>query len=437
MTNDLHGVSERPVLESVTKHNSKQSNVDVSTPSNEKSGHWGRFDPKTKTFPMCPLSMSLDALNELLSKLYLESVDDVVFQVDNKVFCKQGNTFYPVTVRPLRVSEVSDILSYMHRESTVGKVRGGSYIDFPYAVPIVSDGMSSNESVQYARFRVNSTACMGLFGSRDSLDITMRCVPAFPSTMDELGLPDGIKQLAFPSSGLILVTGETGSGKSTTLGAFIRHLAEQPKGIRIITYEDPIEYDFRAIPNLTAIIAQTSVGSGEMVPDWDSCIPNALRRNPNVIMLGEIRTPESIKNALTAARSGHVVYTTVHAEGVASTFNRIVNIFPETEQRAVLEALVSTVRGVIHQRLLTTKDQRRQAVFEWLEVDRYERDQLQAVEGHQIFSTLQTLVEKRGRSLLQDLQSKKEQIIQADYLATYRSLTDRYVSEDRNDYGEQ
>jgi len=440
MDDDYHDNSEKPQLDNTSNapHSIKTPTLVPIPKDHSHTGHWGDFNYETKTFPKCPPTVTKSELDEFLGKIYHVGVADIVLQSDSRAFIKKGNAYYKVTERPFRSKEIEDLIASMHRESTPGQVKAGKPAKYHYVVPIVKSVKGGINEIEYARFRVNCTACMGLHGASDGIDMTMRSVAAYPPTMDELELPKGIQDMAFPSSGLFIITGETDSGKSTTLGSIIRHWAVRPNAVRIITYEDPVEHDFKAIPNTTACISQTSVGVGEMIPDWGDCIPNAIRRNPDIIMLGEISTPESMKNAISAARAGHIVYTTLHAGSVALAFSRIINEFPENEQSLAREALITTVRGVVHQSLLTMKDStKRVAVYEWLELDSYERKKLTDTGWSGLYQTLESLVETRGQTQLTDLESKKEIIDPDSYSTAYRSLTDRNKPNENLDHGKQ
>ncbi len=382
------------------------------------SSYWGGFDTERMCFTQCPSAMHKEALDELLVKLDEQGVDDVILQSDERIFAKLGSHFYPVSARTLTFSEVSELLAKMHRDSTPGKVRSGSPQKYAYSVPYQA---VANGSIKHVRFRCKATACQGVGGSQDGIDISMRCIDSFPKTMDELGVPQGIRDLAFPEAGIIIVTGETGSGKTTLLGTIMRFWATIAKGRRIITYNDPIEYDYRAIPNRTGSIAQTEVG--EMIPSFEDAIPDAMRRNPCIIELGEVSEQQGIKNVIIAAQTGHRVYTTVHTESVAITFSRMVEVFPQDEQVGKIRSLISTTRGIIHQRLLETKEGGRIPVQEWLKIGPDERHILYNTPAAQLVETLQNLVETRGRSLLADLESKKDLLKDEVYLLTKRELT--------------
>lgn len=394
--------------------------LDSLKPKLQEPETWGEFDFEKMHFTKCPTSFHLEALNQLLVALDKQNVDDVVLQSDEKIFAKLGSDYYPVSTRAITFSEISSILAAIHRDSTPGKVRSGKYQRFPYSVPYQE---KDDGPVRHVRFRVDATACQGPRGSQDGIDITMRCMDAFPKTMDDLNVPQGIRDLAFPEAGIVLVTGETGSGKTTLLGSIMRFWATTPKGRRIITYNDPIEYDYRAIPGRTGSIAQTEVG--EMIPDFSHAVPNAMRRNPCIIELGEVSEQIGIKNVIVAAQTGHRVYTTVHTESVAITLSRMVEPFSQEEQPGKIRALISTTRGIVHQRLLDTKDGGRIPIQEWLQIGPEERKALYNSDPSSLVEVLENLVETRGRSLLQDLESKKHLIEEEAYYVTKKELVGR------------
>ncbi len=400
--------------------NTIDEQLDSLEPKSKGLEVWGEFDLDTMLFTKCPTSFHREALDQLLVALDKHNVDDVVLQSDEKIFAKIGSDYYAVSARAITFSEISSILAAIHRDSTPGKVRSGEFQRFSYSVPYQE---KDDGPVRHVRFRVDATACQGLRGSQDGIDITMRCMDAFPKTMDELNVPKGIRELAFPEAGIVLVTGETGSGKTTLLGAIMRFWATTPKGRRIIAYNDPIEYDYRAIPGRTGSIAQTEVG--EMIADFSHAVPNAMRRNPCIIELGEVSEQVGIKNVIVAAQTGHRVYTTVHTESVAITLSRMVEPFSQEEQTGKIRALISTTRGIVHQRLLDAKDGGRVPVQEWLQIGPTERKALYNSESSELVEVLQNLVETRGRSLLQDLESKKHLIEEEAYFVTKQELVGR------------
>jgi twitching motility protein PilT len=204
--------------------------------------------------------------------------------------------------------------------------------DFSYAV----DGL--------ARFRVNA------FRQRGSISIVARVIPFAVRSVAELGLPPVISELADEERGLILLTGTTGSGKSTTLAAIIDHI-NSTKARHIVTIEDPIEYlhtDNRSIIN------QREVGMD--TESFSRAMRRVLRQDPDVILIGEMRDQETVRTALSAAETGHLVLSTVHTLDAPETVNRIIDFFPLHEQNQARAMLGGTLKGIVSQRLVPTPD---------------------------------------------------------------------------------
>jgi len=205
-------------------------------------------------------------------------------------------------------------------------------VDFSFAVP----GL--------ARFRVNA------FRQRGSISIVCRAIPFDIKTIDELVLPAVINELADEERGIILLTGTTGSGKSTTLAAMIDRI-NTTSAKHIVTIEDPVEFLHR---DKMSIINQREVG--EDTVSFKRALRRVLRQDPDVILVGEMRDEETVRTALSAAETGHLVLSTVHTIDAAETVSRIIDFFPEPEHRQARSMLAGTLKGVISQRLVPTPD---------------------------------------------------------------------------------
>jgi len=204
--------------------------------------------------------------------------------------------------------------------------------DFSYSIPQVS------------RFRVSA------FRQRGSVSVVARAIPYQVRTIDDLGLPPVIRALAEERRGIILLTGTTGSGKSTTLAAMIDHINEtRPE--HIITLEDPIEY---LHADKRSIINQREVGSD--TKGFAPAMRRVLRQDPDVILIGEMRDEETVRTALSAAETGHLVLSTLHTLDATETINRIIDFFPPHLQQQARVMLASTLRGAVSQRLVPTAD---------------------------------------------------------------------------------
>jgi twitching motility protein PilT len=194
------------------------------------------------------------------------------------------------------------------------------------------------------RFRCN------IFQQRGTIGMVFRVIPMTVSTIDELSLPSILKKIAAEERGLVLVTGTSGSGKSTTLAAMIDEI-NQHRTSHVITIEDPIEYMHR---DNKAIINQREVGTD--TDSFSKALRSALRQDPDVILVGEMRDYETIETALLAAETGHLVFSTLHTLDAPETINRIISVFPPHQQKQVRLQLASILKAVISQRLIPKAD---------------------------------------------------------------------------------
>lgn len=215
-------------------------------------------------------------------------------------------------------------------------------VDFSHAV----DGLS--------RFRCNAYSHLGKPG------LVMRVIPTSPPTMAALNLPEVLEDIALEQRGLILVTGTTGSGKSTTLAAML-DLINQTYRTKIITIEDPVEYLYE---NKKSLISQLEVGQD--TPSFEQGLRQALRQDPDVILVGELRDVETLRIALRAADTGHQVFSTVHSSHAAQTVERIIAMFPPNEHQLLLSQLAKSVEAIISQRLVTDHSGKRLPAVEIL-----------------------------------------------------------------------
>lgn len=194
------------------------------------------------------------------------------------------------------------------------------------------------------RFRVN------IYRQRGTYSIAVRSLPFIIPAFESLGLPQAIKSFSKKTKGLVLATGPTGSGKSTTLASIIDMINQERKA-HIITIEDPIEYLHR---HRNSLIDQREVGSDTR--SFASALRATLREDPDVILVGEMRDPETISIALTAAETGHLVFSTLHTIGAAKTVDRIIDVFPPAQQNQVKSQLATVLEGVVSQQLIPRRD---------------------------------------------------------------------------------
>ncbi|MFO7917749.1 MAG: type IV pilus twitching motility protein PilT [Anaerolineae bacterium] len=230
-----------------------------------------------------------------------------------------------------------------------------------------------------ARFRVN------IASQRNTLTIVMRRLSSEVPGIDELGLPGACKELVMRPRGLILVTGPTGSGKSTTLAAMIDYL-NQREARRVVTIEDPIEYLF---PDKKSFITQRELGSDTR--SFADALKHALRQDPDVVLVGEMRDLETIASAITAAETGHLVLSTLHTAGAALTVDRIVDVFPPHQQQQVRVQLANILEGVLSQALVPTVDgEGRVAAVEVMLATSAVRNMVREGKSHQLPGVIET-----------------------------------------------
>ena len=239
-----------------------------------------------------------------------------------------------------------------------------------------------------ARFRGNA------FHQRGSLGLALRLIPRAIPTFEQLGLPSAVEQLASAPQGLVLVTGPTGSGKSTTLASIIRFIGER-RACHILTIEDPIEY---AHVHGRSIVTQREVGT-----DSDSfarALRSALREDPDVLLVGEMRDTESIETALTISETGHLVLATLHTNDTAQAIDRIVDVFPTERQSQIRVQLAGALLGIIAQRLLPRIGGGRVAAYELLLANTAVRNLIREGKSEQIRNTI-TTGQKAGMQTLE------------------------------------
>jgi twitching motility protein PilT len=240
-------------------------------------------------------------------------------------------------------------------------------IDLSYSIP----GL--------ARFRVN------VFSQRESLAAAFRVIPKEIKTLEELGLPRKLHDLARKPRGLVLVTGPTGSGKSTTLAAMIDEI-NRTRSQHIITIEDPIEFLHR---HKQCIVNQREIGSDTMT--FAEALRAALRQDPDVVLVGEMRDLETISTALTAAETGHLVFATLHTQSAPSTIDRVIDVFPAEQQEQVRIQIASTLQGVVTQALLpTAAGDSRVAALEILIPDDAVRNLIRQAKVEQVYNVMHT-----------------------------------------------
>jgi twitching motility protein PilT len=268
----------------------------------------------------------------------------------------------PLLTPPVIQRMIYAILTQKQRETFEEELE----LDFAYALP------------GRARFRVN------IYRQRDALGAAFRIIPYEIKSLEELGVPPGVANFAMLPRGFVLVTGPTGSGKSTTLAAMV-DLANRTRKDHIMTCEDPIEFLHR---HKSCLVNQREVG--EDTWSFQNALKHVLRQDPDIILVGEMRDLETISVALTAAETGHLVFATLHTQDAAQTIDRVIDVFPPHQQQQIRVQLAGALQGVVCQTLCKTFDGKGRAVAtEVLVATPAIRNLIREGKTHQIYSSLQ------------------------------------------------
>lgn len=272
-------------------------------------------------------------LNEILTIAVKAKGSDIHIKTGLPPIVRIDGRLHPIPNAPRLAPDIVGAIGHSMMNDRQRRVfEENSEVDLAYAVP----GLG--------RFRVS------VYRQRGTVAMVFRSISFSIPTLDGLNLPPVIKKMCLEERGLILVTGTTGSGKSSTLAAMIDTI-NQSRTCNIITIEDPVEFLHR---DNKSIISQREVGTD--TPTFSGALKGALRQDPDVILVGEMRDYETIETALTAAETGHLVMSTLHTMDAAETINRIIGVFPPYHQRQVRMQLAGVVKGVISQRLVSRAD---------------------------------------------------------------------------------
>jgi twitching motility protein PilT len=280
------------------------------------------------------------ALRELIAR----DGSDLHLKVDSApLFRVQGELAPEPGVDPLSAQDTEEAMHALLHDQTKLKEFGEEHeVDFSFEIEDV------------ARFRVNA------FRQRGLISMACRAIPAKISTIDQLSLPEVVRELSEEERGIVLLTGTTGSGKSTTLAAMIDHMNMTMKK-HVVTIEDPIEFVHK---DKLCVINQREVGMD--TKSFERALRRVLRQDPDVILVGEMRDEETVRTALSAAETGHLVLSTVHTVDASESINRLLDFFPPHQHNQARSMIAGTIKGVISQRLVPGANGGRVAVCEVL-----------------------------------------------------------------------
>lgn len=338
---------------------------------------------------------SADMLEDLLEHAYKVKASDLHIQSNEPIKVDIHGRLRPITDRQLDVNEVENFIKKIYGDNAITEVNKGQPIDKAIAVL----NKITNKKV---RFRVNAVGIVAK-GGVDGLQITIRTIESTPPPLSAMNLEAAIWDNFVPRQGLVIVTGPTGSGKSTLLAACIREILENPdieQTKKIVTYESPVEFVYDEIEKNNNIVTQTEIPTH--LKTWEQAIESAMRRKPNIILIGESRDPETIRSSILASQTGHLVYTTAHTNGVAETIRRMVNVFQPEERSALQYDLIESLKMVVSQRLLKSVDGQRVPVREYLNFTTEIKDRILSVEDNKVAQELRNIVKEKKQTLLHD-----------------------------------
>jgi twitching motility protein PilT len=316
------------------------------------------------------------SLNDLLIYMSKQQASDLHLKPMRPPLVRVQGKLIPVKTEPLKPTDLERMLLPLLNRAQKEKFDQFQSVDFGYGVPGV------------ARFRAN------IYLQRGTVGAVFRRIPIQVQSIDALELPAAVGDLTKIPDGLVLVTGPTGSGKSTTLAAMIVEICEN-EPLHIVTIEDPIEFLFQ---DRVAAISQREVGTD--TPTFKEALRNAMRQDPDVIMVGEMRDVDTMQTVLTAAETGHLVFSTLHTNNAAQTIDRIIDAFPPDQHKQIRSQLSLVLRGIISLKLVKTATGKMTAAVEVLKTsprisklieEGHTKDILEEIEGSVGLYRMQTM----------------------------------------------
>ncbi len=311
-------------------------------------------------------------IDELFDKTIASNASDLHLVAGNPPTIRVDGRLTPIpSVPPLTNQDIENLLFSLLNPDQKEFLINNRSLDFSY-------GFGGGDYGQKGRFRIN------IYFQRQTLSAAFRLLPAKVKTIEELVLPQICHEFAKLKQGFILVTGPTGHGKSTTIASIINEI-NMSQDANILTIEDPIEYVY---PKGRSIISQREIGVDTLT--WSESLRSALREDPDVILIGEMRDPDSIASAITMAETGHVVFSTLHTNSAAQSIDRIIDSFPDKQQNQIRAQLAGSLGGIISQRLIPKIDGGRVIACEVLLADNAIKSNIREGKTHLIDSIIET-----------------------------------------------
>lgn len=348
--------------------------------------------------------MVKDDLNLLLEHCSRIGVTDINIEGGKHIMGDIRKKMYPLSAKKITNGEASVLLKKIYDENATVRIDSILDIDTKYSMKL---------NGEVFRYRVNGVGTT--VGSDKTVQITIRTLSDIPPKLkiinrgDKVEYKNGFLTLekdiweSFkPVQGMVLVTGPTGSGKSTLLASGIREILENPdSNTKIITYESPIEYVYNKCAAPSSFISQTEIGT--QLGTFGLGVINAMRRAPKIILIGEVRDPETVSSAIEASQTGHLVYSTAHTKTVSESLKRLINIFPENERQSRMMDLIDTIEMIISQRIIKTSNGGVCAVKEFLIFDDEVKKVLRNTNQLFLSKVLDEIVKDKRQRLIDDI----------------------------------
>lgn len=382
-------------LENKTTETDSQKNVSLAMAVRNVDKNL-RYDPTVTYFTKAET-------DKLLIWAYEQGASDINIETGKPIILDIGNKYF--VTHDLKPQEVEDMSQKIADKDVWAKILRGEDFDASYQIKTDEPLKDGSFSI---RFRVNISQSIAKDGAK-GMQITLRTMSETPPHISAMNLEEDILKRISPSQGAIWVTGSTGSGKSTLLASIIRMILEKEDSHKkILTYEAPAEYLYHKIKGKSSFVSQMEIGDAGGLPTFGAAIRNALRRAPDVILLGEARDKESIQGAITAAQTGHLLYTTTHTNGFVEIIPRLLDAFDKEQQEQKCSDIISSTQMCISQRLVNRKGGGRIALREYVIFNEVIKKELVKGGASKVSQNARKVLRKYGQSFSQDAIKKFE-----------------------------
>lgn len=365
---------------------------------------------------------SKEHVDNLLRECVLHKPSDIYISTGQPVVVKINGLLRRVTSRLIDWTEFRAIVSAMRQKENATDILNNRDLDGSYSVVCERTEFFERRT----RFRNNYTKTYSNRGS-ESGQIVMRVISDTPPTPQDLGLSDEILAALTPRDGAVYIVGPTGSGKTTTFASIMRWICEghSPYSGIGLTYEDPVEFDLMQLSSDRFMIFQHEISPENPIKNFQDGVRNAMRRAPDLAMIGEMRDIETIRTALEFAFTGHPIFSTLHANNVADTIPRLLKRFPSDEKGAALSDFLSTTRAILFQKLVPRVGGGRVALREWIPLTDDVREWIQQdANDRNIIIKMREALRQFGHPLIEDAERHLNQqlITQSVYDNIARSM---------------